>query len=101
MKTKHMSWKDLSYALFMGASLDSKYENTFLANRNREIMKFFSKPIAEINKKYFIEKMEAKLDPNYRAMIKEIPYGQEPIVDDFGRVTYFFIYLGGEMIPIY
>ena len=44
------SIKDLSFALFMGATLDAKYKNIFIAGRNRKIVEFFSRPISQVNK---------------------------------------------------
>jgi len=44
------SVKDLSFALFMGASLDTKYKNVIIADRNKKIVEFFSRPIAQVNK---------------------------------------------------
>lgn len=43
---KKQSIKDLSYALFMGATLDAKYKNIIIAERNKKICEFFSQPIA-------------------------------------------------------
>ena len=34
-------------------------------------------------------------------MITEIPDSKEPYTDSFGRVTYFYIKLGKEALPIY
>ena len=47
------SIKDLSFALFMGASLDPKYRNVMVAQRNKKIVEFFSRPIAQVNKPFF------------------------------------------------
>ena len=47
------SVKDLSFALFMGSTLDAKYKNIFIAGRNRQIVEFFSRPISQVNKQYF------------------------------------------------
>ena len=38
--------KNLSYALFMGASLESKYINSVIALRNKKIVELFSKAIS-------------------------------------------------------
>jgi len=45
--------------------------------------------------------MADKLAPEYRAMIMEINSSKEPYSDSFGRVTYFYIILGTETLPIY
>ena len=95
------SVKDLSFALFMGASLDTKYKNVIIADRNKKIVEFFSRPIAQVNKQFFKTKMADKLAPEYRAMIMEINSSKEPYSDSFGRVTYFYIILGTETLPIY
>ena len=53
--------KDLSYALFMGASLDAKYKNVIVAERNKKVCEFFSRPIAQVNKNFFKTKIHEKL----------------------------------------
>ena len=45
--------------------------------------------------------MLENLDEKYRIKIKEISDNKQPYVDSFGRVTYFFVVLGGHVIPIY
>jgi len=40
------SIKDHSYALFMGISMGSRYKNNIIADRNKKIVDFFSRPIA-------------------------------------------------------
>lgn len=40
------SVKDLSFAMFMDLPLNAKYKNIHVANRNRKIIEFFSRPIA-------------------------------------------------------
>jgi hypothetical protein len=61
-------------------------------------MEFFSKPIAQVNVQFFKEKMAEKLPEDQRSMIKE---SKEPYMDSFGRVTFFYIELGNEKLPIY
>lgn len=34
-------------------------------------------------------------------MIKEITGSKQPISDGYGRVTFFYIILGGEVLPVY
>jgi len=45
--------------------------------------------------------MEEKLLPEYFDLIKEIKEPCDPIVDSFGRVTFFYIMLGDQQLPIY
>lgn len=43
--------RDLSFAMFMGIPLeDPQYKNYTVADRNKKIVEFFSKPIAKVNK---------------------------------------------------
>ena len=56
----------------MGLSLDAKYKNIHVANRNRKIIEFFSRPIAQLNKELFRSELTTKLGQEQRAMIKEI-----------------------------
>jgi hypothetical protein len=41
------------------------------------------------------------LQAEYRALIKETKDGDEPYVDSFGRVTFFYIFIGNTVFPIY
>lgn len=61
-------------------------------------MEFFSKPIAQVNVQFFKEKMAEKLPDDQRLLIKEC---KEPYIDSFGRVTFFYIELASERLPIY
>ena len=66
------SVKDLSFSLFMGLPLDAKYKNIHVASRNRKIIEFFSRPIAQLNKELFRSELATKLGQDKRAIIKEI-----------------------------
>ena len=46
MESDNTMLKDLSLALFMGATLELKYLNTVIANRNKNIVLMFSKAIS-------------------------------------------------------
>ena len=93
--------KDLSFALFMGCSLEAKYKNIMVSERNRKIMEFFARPISQVNQTFFKEKLEDGLPLECRHLIQQVQDQQEPIVDSFGRFTYFSIQLGDQTIPIY
>lgn len=103
MKSSLLSYsiKDLSFALFMGSPLDAKYKNIHVANRNRKIIEFFSRPIAQLNKEVFRQKIAEKLSSEQRAIIKEVTDNKQPLSDSYGRITFFYIVLGGEVLPIY
>ena len=45
--------------------------------------------------------MADKLDHEHRALIWEIEDDDEPLTDHYGRVTYFYIMIGGEKLPVY
>jgi hypothetical protein len=85
----------------MGASLDPMYHNQPEAVRNSTIMQMFSKPISQVNKQFFHEKLQDKLDKELRGYITELDDNAEPYIDDYGRVTYFVTHLGGQTLPIY
>ena len=34
-------------------------------------------------------------------MVKEISDNKQPFVDFYGRVTFFYVVLGGQMLPVY
>jgi len=66
-------------------------------------MEAMSQPIALVNKPFFKGRLEAKLDPEVmeRIQVVNTRRGERPIVDSYGRVTYFFAKLGLKKIPIY
>ena len=83
------SVKDLSFALFMGSGLDAKYRNIFIQDRNRKIVEFFSRPIAQVNRQYFKRQLTESLPDEQRVLIQEIFDSKEPYIDHFGRITFF------------
>ena len=87
--------------MFMGSTLDAKYKNIIIADRNKKIVEFFSRPISQVNKGYFKLILQDNLNREYSVLIKEINDQTEPYIDHFGRVTYFYIMLAGEILPIY
>ena len=93
--------KDLSFALFMGASLNPKYRNLFIAERNKKVVEFFSKPISQVNKQFFKQKLQDKLPAELLCLIKEVADIDHPVVDSYGRVTQFYVMLGDQVLPIY
>ena len=93
--------KDLSFALFMGASLNPKYRNLFIADRNRKIVEFFAKPISQVNKQFFKQKLHDKLPAELLCLIKEVQDIDHPISDSYGRVTQFYVMLADQTLPIY
>ena len=95
------SIKDLSFAMFMGSVLDAKYKNIIIADRNSKIIEFFSRPISQVNKPYFKQKMVENLNEEVIFNIKEIADNKEPYVDSYGRVTFFYVLAGGQIVPVY
>ena len=93
--------KDLSFAMFMGAKLEAQYKNIIIADRNRKIIEFFSRPVAQVNKQFFKRMIADKLNDHDNALIKEISEPNDPLTDHYGRVTFFNVVLGGELIPVY
>ena len=62
-----------------------------------------SQPIALVNKEFFKQKLKDKLDPELQEYIKSINTrkGEKPIVDNYGRVTYYYAQLGDKKVPVY
>ena len=62
-----------------------------------------SQPIALVNKEFFKQKQKEKLDPELCEYIKQVKsrMGEKPIVDSYGRVTYYYACLGDKKIPVY
>jgi hypothetical protein len=89
--------KNLTCAVFAGAA-NKKMKQMI---KNKCIVNAFSKAVALVNKDVFKDKMKDKVEEKYRNQINEIPSYKEPMIDDFGRVTYFYLILGGVPIPLY
>ena len=85
----------------MGASVDPKFKDDVVSHRNKKIIEFFSKPISQVNRQFFTMKLNDKLAPELRPLVQEISDDNTPLVDSFGRTTFFFINLGGIPLPVY
>ena len=57
--------------------------------------------MAFANRTFFREKLEQNLDADTRERIKEIPEGEYPYIDRYGRVTYFYAQLADKRVLIY
>ena len=91
--------EDFSVMLFLGAS--KIHVDNEQSKRNRMMVSAYSKPMAQMNRMCFRNKIKQKLDDQYKPFIVEIEKGKQPIVDSYGRATYFFCKLGRKRIPIY
>ena len=62
-----------------------------------------SQPIALVNKEFFKQKLADKLDEELQEYILQVNTrkGEKPIVDSYGRVTYYYARLGDKKIPVY
>jgi hypothetical protein len=87
--------------MFTGQDISVKYQDDKIRDRNMKIIKFFSTEISKVNKYHFKAKLVEKLDEEHRALIREIDNDDEPLVDHYGRVTYFYFMLGGNQLPVY
>ena len=61
----------------------------------------YSKQLAKVNRINFRNKVKQKLDDMYQPYIFEIEKGKPPIIDSWGRATYFYAKMGRKRIPIY
>ena len=93
---------DLSVMLYMGAS-EMKVQNDAVVNSNRQMVQAMSQPIALVNKEFFKQKLADKLDEELQPYINQVNTrkGEKPIVDSYGRVTYYYARLGDKKIPVY
>ena len=93
---------DLGVMLYMGAS-EMKVENDAVVNSNRQMVQAMSQPIALVNKEFFKQKLADKLDEELQEYILQVNTrkGEKPIVDSYGRVTYYYARLGDKKIPVY
>ena len=63
--------KDAAYALFIGEAMSGKsYVKQKGARRNRRIMEFFSKPVAQVNSFKFRKALEESLTNEAWSLIK-------------------------------
>lgn len=62
-----------------------------------------SQPIALVNKEFFKQKLMDKLDSELHQYINSVNTrkGEKPIVDNYGRVTYYYAQLGDKRVPVY
>ena len=74
-------------------------------DENKYIILFISKAIAKANRALFKDKL---LNEFYKSATKEFKYlifcdkeHELPIIDQFGRITYFKFRIGGMSIPLY
>ena len=93
--------EDISNVQQLSGNIFSVASGLKISLRNRVISNLLSKPVALVNKEHFRQKMVEKVPPECRELIVEIPEEKEPYTDDHGRVTYFYIILGGIPIPVY
>ena len=91
--------EDFSVMLFLGAS--KLHVNNEQSRRNRIMVSAYSKPMAQMNRMCFRNKVKSSLPDEYKPFIHEIAKGKQPIVDSYGRATYFFAKLARKRIPIY
>mmetsp|Transcript_35462 Transcript_35462/g.43382 ORF Transcript_35462/g.43382 Transcript_35462/m.43382 type:complete len:111 (+) Transcript_35462:65-397(+) len=93
---------NLMVMLYMGAS-NVQVIDEAVVNSNRQMVQTMSMNIALANKEFFKLKLQDKLDEELQPMIKQINprKGQRPIVDGYGRVTYYYTRLGDRNVPIY
>ena len=93
---------NLSEMLYMGAA-SVKVENESVVNSNKSMVQAMSQPIALVNKEFFKQKLMDKLDPELQPYIKSVNTrkGEKPIVDNYGRVTYYYAELGDKRVPVY
>ena len=54
-----------------------------------------------MNRMCFRNKIKQKLADEYKPHIFEIEKGKQPIVDSYGRATFFYSKIGRKRIPIY
>ena len=68
--------------------------------KNINIIKFFSKRFAEVDKKQFQLKIQSDLAEENHELI-QMKDNDEPYVDQYGRATFFTCNLADKQIPIY
>ena len=91
--------EDFSVMLFIGAS-KIKVNNS-ITQKNRKMVSVYSTQLAKRTKADFRNKVKQKLDPEYQPYIFEIEKGKPPIVDSWGRATFFYAKLGRTRVPMY
>lgn len=67
---------------------------------NTEILKFLSVPIAKMGREFFLEQISLE-EEEVSEMIHLIELDMPPRIDEFGRATFFYILIGGQVINLY
>ena len=91
----------LALSLYRRGFNDDEPENKEVVSTNRDQVTALSKKVAFANRTFFREKLEQNLDADTRERIKEIPEGEYPYIDRYGRVTYFYAQLADKRVLIY
>ena len=92
----------LSMMLYMGAS-DVQVLDDAVVNANKQMVQTMAMNIALANKEFFKSKLLEKLDEDLQPIVRQVNprKGQRPLVDTYGRVTYYYIRLGDKNVPVY
>ena len=77
--------------------------NEAVVNANRQVVQEISQPIAQANCQFFKDKQNEKLEEALRSYIYVVDTskGEQPMVDNYGRVTYYYACLGDQAFPVY
>jgi len=50
---------------------------------------------------HFKQRLDEELDEEHRNLVSEVDENLEPFVGEFGRVTYFYMLIGGKVVPLF
>ena len=92
-----------SVKIYTGEASATFVGNEAVVNANRQVVQEISQPIAQANCQFFKQKQNEKLENELRAYINVVDTskGEEPMVDNYGRVTYYYACLGDQAFPVY
>jgi len=94
--------EQLGVMLYMGAN-KVQVLNEHVVNANRQMITAMSQPLALVNKTYFLSQLKANMDGDLLEQIQQVDLAnkEQPLCDNYGRVTYFYAQLADKRIPVY
>ena len=90
-----------AHSLYMGHFKFDANAKSKIVSANVNIVQQISYPIASSNAEHFRELVDTTFDTETAKLIKQVSGSSNFLVDEFGRVTCFYIKLGNRRFPVY
>lgn len=79
---------------------EEEYKSLKVLEQNKFLISRISRFIAMSNRDFYYEKMKERQDPGLMSFLQEED-DEDEIMDEYGRVTYYFVKVGSMKIPVY